>query len=98
MKVHFGNQNSIPKKPNYVKSAAKGAVLSTGIYSAFNTLASLSQRDMFEQVVKEVGGKKQYAKVFAVSLGVIATAGALLNVVATAISSKVQAKESPKAN
>ena len=98
MQVQFGNQSSISNKPNYLKAATKGAILSSGVYSAFNTLASLSQKDMFEQVVKEVGGKKQYAKVFAVSLGIIATAGALLNVVATAISSKMQAKENPKAN
>lgn len=98
MKVHFGNQNSIPKKPNYVKSAVKGAVLTSGLYSAFNAVASLSQRDMFEQVVKEVGGKKEYAKVFAVSIGVIATAGALLNMLLTAVSSKIEPKENPKAN
>ena len=98
MKVHFGNQNSIPNKPNYVKSAVKGAVVSSGVYSVFNALASLSQKDMFEQVVKEVGGKKQYAKVFAVSLGIIATAGALLNVTLSAVASKVKPKDNPKAN
>lgn len=98
MNVSFGKQNYVSEKPNYVKSATKGAVLTSGIYSVATAVSSLAQPDMFEQVVHEMGGKKEYAKAFAVGLGIIALGGALLSTVITAVASKVQPKENPKAN
>ena len=98
MNVNFGKQNYVAKQPNYAKSAAKGALLTSGTYSVITAVSALSQQDMFKQIVSEVGGKKEYAKLFAVGLGIIALGGALVSTLVTAVASKIKPQENPKAN
>ena len=98
MKVRFGNQLDIPKKPNYVKFAAKGAFASSAIYSGFTAVSAFSQQDLFKKVVEEVGGKKEYMKTYLIAMGIIALGGAILGTIVGSISSKLNPSENPKAN
>ena len=98
MKVNFGQQVNIKQKPDYIKSALKGAIASSAVYSGLTTASSIAQPDMFKKVVEEVGGRKEYSKTYAVALGVIALGGAVLSTLITSIASKVKPDENPKAN
>ncbi len=87
------------RKPmnKHVKAACRGAALTAGCLSVSTALSWATDSVCMNGVVKKLGGKTQYAKVFGRNLALASLAGAAASALMSIISNNVQPKKPPRA-
>ena len=81
----------------HVKAACRGAALTAGCLSASTALSWATDSVCMNGVVKKLGGKSKYVKVFGRNLLLASLAGAAASALMSIVSNNVQPKKPPRA-
>ena len=84
-------------KNSRLSPAKRGAIATAGLITASNAAFWMTKPKDMNMIVKDCGGKTQYAMNFALGLAIFSAIGAGINMLLHALSKKVPENNPPKA-
>ena len=97
MNISSVQQPTVKTNNRYRNAAVKGALLTSGALTVSSAVSWASDSAYMKQVVKNTGGKAQYAKTYALGFLALTAAGAALSSALTFVIDRFQPKKPPKA-
>jgi len=95
IKVPAGNKSAGRK--SRLASAKRGALATAGLITASNAAFWIAKPKDMNMIVKDCGGKAQYAMNFVLGLATFSAIGAGINTILNSAAKKVPVNDSPRA-
>lgn len=84
-------------KKHKISAAGHGAIAAASLMGAANAALWITKPKDMNVIVKDFGGKNQYAMSLAIGIAMFSAVGAGINTILNAIAKKAPAKQPPKA-